>query len=1783
MSLLSVIPYNAAGKMDYLAYTQLLLHMDSQDQDTSITDSSIYTRTIIAGGNVKQSTSYKKFGFSSCLFDGTNSYLATPAFSEMQLDTSDFTLEMVSFPTALGASDVKVLCGTYNGTDGWQLHIATDGRVQFAVAGVVKFSSTATLQVGSTYTIALTRRNGTFYLYINGNLQATYSTVTNITGTATQFWIGNVPQANSARFYAGYIDEFRLCVGIAYYYGASASVPSTAFKPDGPTDEYYDKVKFLLHGDGLESSTAFVESKAGRTLTPAGGVIHSATKRKYGASALYFPNKSGNWLSLADAGGEFRLTGDFTLELSCYLTDLSTPTWLMRQWTPGNAGACAFVLAVGTDGSLQFGWYSGSATTSVTAAGVISTNVWNSIAVQRSGNTLYLIVNNIVAAMGTMSSDANPTSSALYIGGHPEVSGYCVKGYLDEIRLTVGQARYRVGSSNKSMIQSSPWDDTDTYASSVEVLIHGDEVAGSAPLDSKGKTLGGSALTATITGAYGSNAIQINSKLKSIAAGLLTPPGSKFTFEARVYPTGTNGSNYNLIWDTRSGVNTSDGIFLSYNTSYVPFLSYNGTAELTSSKALVQNSWNHVAVVRNGGTIYLFVNGVNAGSVAFTRTLSASAQWYGGANDSTSYMVGYLEEIRYTPNVDRYVTQTTAPLQAFDSSDSYYAYTNYLLHGDETAGSAPTDSKGKTITNVGSVVTAVAAKSFGGNAIDLQSASATSGKYLRISGLQAGGNCFTWEARVYPTGYNNTSYNFLWDSRSVNNATDGFVLSYNSTYFLNLGNSATFLTSSVALTPNAWNHVAVIRTGSYIALYINNALVGSYYLSIDLPLTTTTHYLGNGPDAASQVYAPKCLMEEVRYTVGIDRYTAIPQATAIYDASDVSYSKVGMLVHADRYNRNLPKDSKSGIQLNSVPNIVAVAGAFNGTAMQFDGAASAAGLGRHVVFGGTTLTAPGNTFTWEARVYPTGYNDASFNVLFDTRSAADVTTGLYLKYNSSYVLNVGYNGNNDLTASVAMTPNAWNHVALVRNGTTISLYLNGTRVAQNTSFSRTLTDTPMWIGCNCLFYHHMKGYQEEVRYTPGVALYSGATLTVPAAPFADNDASTQFLLHGDGIVGQPATGLLKGAVNTLISAQDGYISALVLSQAVAGAIGGQAAYFISRTSTTTAVDGSRMEFVTGRLTAPGNTFTWEARIYPMSCPSGSDAVIFDTRSIDTSALGLTLGYNSSYQLYVANTASKDLTTTAAMTLNAWNSVALVRNGSTLTVFLNGTQVGQLTNYTRTLTDTRMVIGTNVNYAFCVDAYMQEIRYTPGVARYSGAYTPATVAFDDNDATAQLLIHANDADGTPVKARLSGVVVTDTVSSTDTFLQAAYTSYSGKAIRLDGVSAALNGNRRLSVPAGVLTAPGTLFTWECRFYPTGYGDASYSGIMDTRAALNNATGITLYHGSDYIPKVGYNGTAELTSNTAMKLNRWNYLALTRNGNTLTLYLNGRQVAQSTTFTRTLSDTTMLIGSTVNYRYVNAYYEEIRYTPGVDRYSAGSASYVKVLNRSDDKPFGNIKWTDSYWKNVTTLLRFDGQDGDTTTTDVKGKTVTLTSATLSTEAARYGGCSLKLTAIASSAYIADASAFNFSSGDYTLEGWMYFTAVVTGDYCNFLCTNNNVYPGRWLIDFGVTATTMTARYVSENNGIVASGTAVPGSLNSWNHVAIVNDTASGTFRIYINGKISINRAALQLTNAGHIYIGKNSGAWTPQNYYIDDVRFTKGKARYKAEFTPPPCPFPEVAPV
>ena len=148
------------------------------------------------------------------------------------------------------------------------------------------------------------------------------------------------------------------------------------------------------------------------------------------------------------------------------------------------------------------------------------------------------------------------------------------------------------------------------------------------------------------------------------------------------------------------------------------------------------------------------------------------------------------------------------------------------------------------------------------------------------------------------------------------------------------------------------------------------------------------------------------------------------------------------------------------------------------------------------------------------------------------------------------------------------------------------------------------------------------------------------------------------------------------------------------------------------------------------------------------------------------------------------------------------------------------------------------------------------------------------------------------------------------------------------------------------------------------------------------------------------------------------------------------------------------------------------------------------------------------------------------------------------------------------------LSPSSDFNFGTGDYTIEAWVYPTEFGRSQMI-FAVHNADSTAAAGKFYF---RSTNKFTYWSENAARITSSTTYTES--KWYHVALVNN--SGTQTIYVDG--TSQGTSTYGNGFGSdtfvVHIGRNAANNTQSmNGYISNIRVTKGTALYTSTFTPP----------
>jgi hypothetical protein len=149
------------------------------------------------------------------------------------------------------------------------------------------------------------------------------------------------------------------------------------------------------------------------------------------------------------------------------------------------------------------------------------------------------------------------------------------------------------------------------------------------------------------------------------------------------------------------------------------------------------------------------------------------------------------------------------------------------------------------------------------------------------------------------------------------------------------------------------------------------------------------------------------------------------------------------------------------------------------------------------------------------------------------------------------------------------------------------------------------------------------------------------------------------------------------------------------------------------------------------------------------------------------------------------------------------------------------------------------------------------------------------------------------------------------------------------------------------------------------------------------------------------------------------------------------------------------------------------------------------------------------------------------------------------------------------------------WQFSNLQFTIECWVYLAATPPA---------SQPYISQWGVssDWGWYLGTISNNlyfYYQTTNGIGNLPSSATISLNTWHHVCVDRD-ASLNLRLYLDGVV-LGITGLpygMYASSQQLYIGNQIGSSVSVPGYIDEVRITKGTARYGGAFTPPTAPFP-----
>ena len=572
--------------------------------------------------------------------------------------------------------------------------------------------------------------------------------------------------------------------------------------------------------------------------------------------------------------------------------------------------------------------------------------------------------------------------------------------------------------------------------------------------------------------------------------------------------------------------------------------------------------------------------------------------------------------------------------------------------------------------------------------------------YLTVASNAAfsfGTGDFTIEFWLFPTASFSTT-------RIMSTYTGGIAIYPNNSgnILVDVYGVTTRVTTTSTVSINTWTHIAVVRSSGTTTVYLNGVSGGSGADATSY--TNSGLYIGT--DNGTNSYTG--YISNFRIVKGTAVYTTnfTPSTTPLTAITNTQL----LTCQSNRFLDN--STNAFTITISGTPAIV-----------PFSPFAPAAAYGvstngGSVYFNGSTdyITAPMNTaitgdFTAECWFYVTAAA-AAYNGIFGKRTSGATYSPFLLGTSAGasgttmaiLLSTTGSSWNINTTAGV-VTFNQWNHVALVRSGSTVTCYLNGTSIYSGT-LSGTLYNPADAFSVGALAangYGPFNGYISNARLVIGTAVYTSA-FTPPTAPVTAI-TNTQLLVNGTNAGVYDST-----AKNDLITAGTVQIST------AQSKFGGSSMYFA------TSGDGLTIPANNLLSTFGAGNFTIEFWIrYTSAGAQIADLIRSTTWAIVDYSNGNLYwqnAYASSSLLYYNHGSLQD---------GNWHHVAVVRSAtSTLTMYVDGTSIGSGTDTNVYNTNSAITIGISGSYGQFL-GYMDDIRITR-YARYTSTFTPTTSSF-----------------------------------------------------------------------------------------------------------------------------------------------------------------------------------------------------------------------------------------------------------------------------------------------------------------------------------------------------------------------------------------------------------------------------------------------------------------------
>lgn len=1057
-------------------------------------------------------------------------------------------------------------------------------------------------------------------------------------------------------------------------------------------------------------------------------------------------------------------TGGFTIEMYVNL-DLAAFTGAKTLIGQG----ADWYLRVYADGVIDF--YARTANiggTTVTSnfslrssAGAVVINEWIHIAVTRDADgDVFLYADSIVVATTNNTKQIGiPSTKSLSIGG-------TVKGFISNIRIHGSLPVYDQGIIEPAYPLFASPGDTLLVQPEVPPAITNytpPYTADFTPPQGPLTKLPGTVLL--LQAPHTTNSINVFTAYSATVASNSNPytnsdaynfNGNNYVYVGNHGKEGLYRSKFSIsFWCKPEATSTVNRVLVHKLNNYTVYLTtsnriavtFNPSGTITGDVTLALNTWHYISVENSGSKIFLYINGI------LEKTLPVKLETYNITNLENPIVIG-ANKVVFGVGIPRTYGSYRGPVSWNHTPETYLAFTGKIsdIHIQKGTTAISTDIVvSSDIFDVVSDTLLLHQPSYGNNVyttsggtqgfvLNTTNPSDISGisfagdgvAYLKTQVLPACSSDATVEMWFYPTRATSTT-EILLDSR--NSATDipfYIALNLNGTFNVGVSCGSRLIIKSAnnSYTPNTWNHVAVIRTGSTIALYLNQKFID---------MTKSASVWFNKPvfigKSSVNTQPFKGKIYSIRIVKNTNVYNTKTDITSLTAPTLNNYSQLlitgNNLYHNDTGYIKYPMSSSTLLQNSPLGNYSPVT-SDSSSILRFQGA-------EYIIVPHNELLDIANE-PWSIEFWinitnthgATAYEKCIIKKGIGT-NAADLSYALLMNPDGTLKFVVSMLGTG---SSIILSPNVssltpvpvrrWAHILLSSNGSTTELYIDG-KYNHTYPFTPTLNVTqPLYIGEYDIssgpvsyknnFVKPLQGYLSNLRIRKGENIYA-SSIDTPVTAFADNNVddpyfdSVSLLLHGSGA--DNSSTITDSSTNNYLLSANGNCKITTTNQ--------QFDY------TSIQFDGVGDYISSLAFKDAGvfnlDDFTVEFWIFADNAPQKNQNIIsFNKNPLKT---GFSIKYTlNSIDILVGN--SIIFTEKTRWSLNSWHYIAISRVASRLNIFINGDFVKSIPfNYN--CTDGLQYIGREYNIAnnYTMSGYIDDLRITKNVGRYNSNFTVPT--------------------------------------------------------------------------------------------------------------------------------------------------------------------------------------------------------------------------------------------------------------------------------------------------------------------------------------------------------------------------------------------------------------------------------------------------------------------------